>query len=485
MKIEIVFLGLSASIMWGFIWRHMCRESPLGWASPGSLFSAGLFFYYIIPPLYWQMREWPYVLPSYFEGLPLVLKNVMILGIPFFVYALFRTIKKGIKFQKIQFPVEKGKSLLWLFAILAIIGIGWRAYLITLGWQARGGQSAVMLFGSEGLGYLASNISYYVPVPCLILILYGDRLQCKAGKFLWIAEGVLRLVIFSRFGIMRYMLLSFLFSVIIGYKFKLRQWIVAGIGIIFTLSFVGASQMLIGDYIPANSKFVAPAKIFNVLKTGTSRYMSNEIVGMHISPESNVLMKSLDDTMYRMYDARSASAVMEKVPDIIPYYCGETLQQVLYAFMPRYFWVEKPNLDSIHRITSLAMWPERGNPLGTLAELYLNYGSFAVFWGGIFALLICLWTDYMFSRKGAGVHPMKLAVYPIIAEQFIYASNNASQRICEYLRGLLVLMLIVMALKVIKSSTRKKPVYGIFKDSNNAEVNEGSIAYEKENFPME
>ncbi|MBU1853984.1 MAG: hypothetical protein KJ957_08090 [Candidatus Omnitrophica bacterium] len=457
MKLEIIFLCMVSIIMWGLIWYRGCSSNPLRWAAPISLFALGIFFYYLIPPLYWQFREWTYMVPPYFEGLPLVLKSTLVLGIPFLVFTFHRQKKVRAWSNEVHLPIQRAGTLLWVFVVPAVIGITWRSYLVTLGWQSRMGYGMPSIMGSWDLAMIFYNFTYYVPVVCFILILCGDKKQRRVGEILWVIEGILRVFIFSRSGLMRYMFLSFLLWTLMGFKMTLKRISFALIAVVFILSVIGGIQFIMGDYTAdGTKKFLSPDAVIEMLRVGATRYYSSEIIGSHISTEQNFLLKSLDDAMYRMYDARSASAVMMCVPATIPFYYGKTFKHVLYSFIPRYFWPEKPNLGSIHSITDQAMYPEKHNPLGTIAELYLNYGYVGVFLGGILFLIICRFLDFLICYRSSSMWAVFLSTYPIFAEQLIYASNNANHRICEILRGMLVLLLMMIMMWFIRKHTKER-----------------------------
>lgn len=445
MKIEILLIGGIALVLWSFVWRQAFLRSPLRWASPTCLFASGLLFFYIIPSLYWQLRPWTYYFPPYFKGLPLVLGSTLILGLPFLWGALFGIERKIIRQPTIQFSKEKFGQSLWVFFPPIIIGIGWRIYLLTLGWQGRLAREIPQLLGSNNLALIVHNFWYYCPAFYFVLVACGNKVQRRIGRAFWIIDGLFVLTLMSRHIILRFVLISLVFFVLRGRKIILRQWVVIGIFTVFVLSIIGMSQSFMGEHLLYNKKFLNVLGVAKVVKKGTTSYFTEQAWGRHISTDSNPFFRSLDDTMYRLYDARSASAVIMNVPDVIPYFYGKTLIHIFYAFIPRYFWSEKPYLDDIHRVTYWVMFPESGNSAGTLAELYMNYGFFAVLLGGITSFLLCRWGDRIVGRK-KGVSPALLCMYPILAEQYIHASHNFTQRICEGIRGLLVLALIMFLL---------------------------------------
>ncbi len=454
MQANIFILGIISLILWAFVWHRASYRSPLGWASPISLFAAGLLFFYIIPSLYWQFRPWNYFFPPYFEGLPIVLGSTVILGLPFFGDALLGKRYKTTESKHI-FQVAYLYRNWWLLFIPLFIGIGWRLNLISIGWQLRLARDNPTLLGSEDLGLIANNFSYYYPAIYFLLIAFGNKLQRRIGMVFWIIDGFLQIIILARHNILRFVFISLVFSALLRWKITLRQWLFIGIFCVFVMSVIGVSPSLVNNIFYYEKKFMNLSQITELLKLSAVAYFIEEIKGPHVSFEPNPFIRSLDDTMYRLYDARSASAVMMNVPDSIPYFEGKTFLHIFYAFIPRYFWSEKPYLDDIHRVTEGVMYPEIGNPLGTVAELYMNYGLLAVLLGGITSFFLCKWGEHILTRK-EGIGPVWVCMYPILAEQYIEASYNFTQRISECIHALMVIALIILLLQLVKKRTKLK-----------------------------
>jgi hypothetical protein len=184
--------------------------------------------------------------------------------------------------------------------------------------------------------------------------------------------------------------------------------------------------------------------VVSVLKETGAGYFRGAFMGGYGSDEANLVLRTLDDTMYRLYEARSASAVMINVPEQIPYFYGETFVQALYALVPRYFWPEKPSLNEANLVTQWVMPDDSGfNPTGTLAEFYMNFGFLGVLAGGAVCFLLCAWAESVLTSRRTK-NPAWLCVYPLLAEQFLIANTTFTRRISEGLRGVLVLVLMML-----------------------------------------
>lgn len=456
MKADIFLLGIISIAVWGFVWYRSYRSSPLRWASPTCLFASGLLLFYIIPPLYWQFRPWNYSVPPYFEGLSLVLGSAGLVGLPFFLGALLSVGQKRNSQPIFQLRTEKFGRRLWVFLLPVLIGVWWRIYLLTLGHQARLSRKIPSLLGSESLALIVGNFSYYY-APCyFILVAFGNRRQRQVGIILWVMDGLFQIFLLHRYWIFLFILRSLIFVTLLGVKVRLRHWIVVGLFGVFVMAVIGQSHILTYDRVTDERSFLTIPKVAGVLQETSAGYARGVFQGGSSSDETNVLLRALDDTMYRLYDARSASAVMINVPDVIPYFYGKTLIHVFYSLVPRYFWPGKPSLIEIHKVTTWVMPNDSGwNPTGTLAEFYMNYGFLAVLIGGIACFFLCRGFDRLVKRKLI-ISPAWLCIYPILAEQFLFASSNFTRRICESIRGLVVLALIALLLSFAKRRVRRK-----------------------------
>jgi len=238
---------------------------------------------------------------------------------------------------------------------------------------------------------------------------------------------------------------------LLRWKLKLRHWVIASIFGILVLSIIGQSHIFSNKLVYGDKRYLTAGEVLEVLHRTGVGYVEGVLQDRgNASTEENMLLRLLDDTMFRLYDARSASAVMMNVPDVIHYFYGETFLHMFYSLIPRYLWTEKPQLSDIHRVTIQVMPNDSGvNPAGTIAEFYMNYGFFAVLFGGIVSFILCQWSDHILTRR-VGAGPTWLCMYPLLAEQFIAANNNFTQRISESIHWGLVLLLIAILLQFAK-----------------------------------
>jgi len=427
-----LLLALVALSLWTFVFMLEKRRT-IGWISPTCLFSLGLIVFYIVPSIYWIFRPWSSSFPPYFDGIWKVMLSAIILGLPFLFYALQRRHKLNVLPIK-QFMLRarlSSNKIVWLFFILATVSVYFEIQLLLMGQQSRLGYHVVSLFGSPDLGYLLiSNLLNIWPIFYLALIFFGGRKARILGVFFWMADGIICISTLQRAQMLNFLLYSFVAAQFLGYKFSFKKNILVVLSVVFILVVVGNAPKFARYSVESKDiQRLNFKEVVNVLYDST----------VNIMDDSNVVMRYSDKTMERLYEARSASAVMANVPDKINYQNGATFIHAAYAFIPRYFWPEKPSLREIHYFTTEVMPDDEGvNPLGTIGEFYINFGFLSVFLGGLVSLWICLFLEKRFVRYYILNKHNKLraliVVYPISAIWIFGSSYNFTQRISEGLR---------------------------------------------------
>ena len=447
-----LLVGFIAFGEWVLIWRHSSR-GPLGWAAPTSLFALGLLLLYITPSVYWMFRPWNVTYPPYYDGLPLVLAGAVLLGLPFLLDVFLRRRKRGTHLARV-FQHNEGEfgPRLWLCVIPILAGVAYRIYLFTLGYQSRNVRDVPMLFGSDSLALLVGNISDYFPVFYFALVALGNRLQRRIGLLSWALDALLQLMSLARFDMLYFVFRSAIFMTLRGWRLSRKQWAIVALFSMFVIAIVGRVPSLAKDLVSTGeAKYLTPGQVVMVVIDTTRGFLSGELSG-----GTSPLLQALDDTFERLHMARSASAVMMNVPDVIPYEHGKTFLHVLYAWIPRYLWASKPNIRAVNLLTTLVMPDDSGlNPTGTIAELYVNYGFIAVFLGGIGCAYLCRAQERILLRKGRFLSPTWLCVYPSIGLWYFWADANLSQRLTEGLHVLLLFALVWLFLGFARRRSRR------------------------------
>lgn len=453
LRTEIIVLGTIALLMWSSIFWRAYSTSPLKWAHPTCIFSAGLFTFMIGPTLYWQFRPWTYSIPPYFEGAPLVMQGAILLGIPFL---LMPFISKGkaqaqpgsMSYQE-HFCINS--TTLWLILLPLLIGIFWRMHLVGMGWQGRFPRDAPKVFGSESLALILMNFSYYYAICYFVLIRLGSRMQKQIGVLLWATDCLFMVYLLHRSAALHFLLRSGIFAVLMGWKITKKMFLSACLFIVFVIVVIGKSDQLAFDSIKGSKAYLSPLEVSRVLNESGKFFLSGESKseGHNSSTEANAALAALDDTLFRLYDARQASAVMAAVPDIIPYAHGETFMHIFYALIPRYFWEDKPESADINLLTTWVMENDSGlNGITTIGEFYINGGFLIVFLGGFVCFFICDWIANIFIARKGSWYLAWISVYPFFAELFFRANSAFTHRFNEGLHAWVVLLLIWTFIKI-------------------------------------
>lgn len=446
-------LGVLAFGLWGFIWWRSRRE-VLGWLGPTALFAAGILGFYVIPSIYWQFRPWRQVFPPYFEGVPLVQWGAFVLGLPF----AGRYLLVGRGRRSTTDPGFRDRSALrfgfglWWLAVPVAAGLLFRIYLFTQGHQSRLEREALTVAGSTELGLLVSNISYVHSIFYFLLVAFGNRRQRQFGIAAWILDAALQAFSLHRHAMLTFGVRSGIYLSLLGVRLDWRHWAAAaclGLALITLVGETGRRAQLLLGY---EQSYLTPTQVVWLVSQSL-----DAIEDQSEAQDDGALLQGLDSAMARLYEARSASAVMASVPEVLPYRYGSTFLHVLYAFVPRFVWPDKPSLSEIHHVTVEVMPDDLGiNPTGTIAELYLNFGFPMVLLGGCVCLLICRATERRLTRRG----PLRwagLAVYPLMAEWFIGANYNFTQRICEGMRGIVLVVFVWALMRLLRRRSRREP----------------------------
>ncbi len=457
MNIDIIATGLMALAVWGFVWRRSLKKGPLSWCSPTALFATGIMILYIVPSLYWQFRPWPYYVPPYFEDISLVMVGAFILGLPFVFYDLVNTPPNRPNLLRPMARPGDFNWLLWCLVIPIFLGMGLRIFLLTIGWQARLAREMFTIAGSDSVGLIVLNFVSYYPLCYFGLAAFGNRTQRRVGKIIWVLDGCLMFWTLHRYELLIYLLYSLIFLRLQGWRPRLRHLALGSGAVVFTIAIIGQTPIFTTENLSFRRAYLDPLETLNVvIETFSNINRGDDLYGKwgHSSPGAPTL-KAIDDTMYRLYDARSAAAVMGNVPKIIPYFYGETFLHILYAYIPRYFWEGKPMLNEVHRVTTWVMPDDEGiNPTGTIAEFYMNFGFIGILLGGGVCLALCRWGENSLNRP-AGIGPALYCVYPVLSLYFVWASETFSRRIAESLRTLLVIGLLTLVFRLAARRRRE------------------------------
>jgi hypothetical protein len=445
-----IFLCLIALLEWVWILGCGIRSGRMGVLSPLGLFASGTLVFYIVSPLYWQFREWTYPYPSYVDGLPLLLTCVILFGLPFLLIHGTACARSALTIPLGAIAVTRSWAV--VFASVAAVGVAWNGYLITQGHQGVMVREETTILGSSELASLFSNLVYVSPVAYFLLMVQSDSSMRRMGALLWCIDGIVTVLGFNRTFILLFIVQSMIQARLLGWRVN-RKYVVALLALgLCVVGILGRSKNVsIEVVLEHKATYMTPALMAEVF----TRTIDDVIAGKtEKSGSANSGIDGLvDDVANRLYDARSASAVMAAVPDQIPYRYGSTFGHILYAFIPRAIWEDKPSLREIHLVTTQAMPGDYGvNPLGTLGEFYLNFGVSGAILGGAMCAVLLLLAHHHFNLTTSGTAAWILC-YPLLARWFLGVNYNFSQNVSEILRGLILAFLVALVIRVAYSPT--------------------------------
>ena len=444
----VPFLSL---IVWILLFLTAKRQA-LWYLTPVSLFAFGILVFYMVPGTYWSFREWTYGIPDYQDGIVKVQCIALVLGMPLLFQQYFLQRQRSfLALSPIQ--VKQIRFANWavvLFLNLALLGFLWRIYLFSYGFQGRFERDAPTVLGSEDLGFLVGNIGYYSRIFYFTVILVGSRFQRRCAYAAWIFDAFLQVVTLHRYSILMLIFNSFIFLAFRGFTFTLRRSLVIVAAVLFTLTIVGFSAYLAPDFRSNNSNYIKPLAILSLLSASATSYLGGNFDRNSLQSDAGMsFVRILDDTMFRLHEGRSAAAVVPHYPNTYPFLNGETIIPVVYALVPRFFWPGKPELRDTHVLTTDFMPGDAGvNPLGTLAELYINGGYILVVAAGLFCIMVF---GKLLRKLQTNLILDKIALcvtYPFVAEILVSASKNVSQRLSEGMRMIVVYYFVLVILRM-------------------------------------
>jgi hypothetical protein len=114
--------------------------------------------------------------------------------------------------------------------------------------------------------------------------------------------------------------------------------------------------------------------------------------------------------MARLADARSVAAILQNVPSIVPYWGGETYTRLLWIFVPRFLFPDKPAMILPMAQEILPYDSDNtSSPTTLIGEAYLNFG-----WLGLFLVMPLVgWLSCQYDTafRQRVTHPIWATIY--------------------------------------------------------------------------
>ena len=395
----------------------------------------GVFLFYVFPVFYWMynIEDWPFNKPSYYEGFYEVQICIALFLIPTFFVS--RKANFDLRIEKVFFPKLK-LSVLYLIVIFIVFNSYYETFI--LGNQ---GRFEFQSYESSSILYLLTSLFHDYGL-CFILCLYlsHNKKVRESSIFLLALYFIPTLLSFHRFAILIFFFQLFVFFVSVGdFKIKPLKFVLISVfGLIFVVGFIGRFGI---EGIVFLSDHNGPISFVDIL-TITKNVITNFSLASEIRPSI------WDEIFLRLNQSRSAAAVIHNFTLQSKFLLGYTFISVFFFFVPRYIYPDKPDMSSVHLITTEFMGEDFGgvNPLGSIAELFINFGYLGIIPTSIlFHSLFIFFVKLINKIKKSAI--LFVAFYPYFAFMFFAFDLNLSQRVVQIAKGLLVYFVFYLILK--------------------------------------
>jgi hypothetical protein len=408
--------------------------------SPFVISLFGIFLFYIFPIFYWVFFKWPYEQLSYYDGYLEVQLAITLFLIPIFIFA------KNIHLEipKFNFYVSNTTSFFaLLLSVIVVINTYYETFI--LGNQ---GRLDFVMYEADSTKYFFANLLKDYGTYFFFLLLASKRkVFIKFGYILLIIYSVAVILSFHRFAILITLFQIFIFFIFIDKikipPFKLLLYSI--VGIFFIVGIIGRFGLEAISYVAnnglSNGKSISFYDIVQISKQLVSNFNVNNGPTLW------------DEVFLRLNQSRSAAAVIHNFSINHNFFYGSTFLSLIFFFIPRFLLPLKPNMAETHAITVEFMGSDFGgvNPLGSIAECYINFGFYGIFFlSSFFCIFIKLIIAYLNRIKLNSF----IAFYPYMAFMMFAFDLNLSQRFVQISKGILVFFLFQFTILIIDSLKR-------------------------------
>jgi len=380
----------------------------------------GIFMFYVFPVFYWLFNDWPFNTPTYFEGQKEVQFSIMLFLIPLLIFP------KNIKFNfQTQLVKYSKKSIYLIYFIVALVLFNSFYETFILGNQ---GRFEFQSYESDSIFYLATSLFHDYGLCFIFLLFLSDDYRVRRnGNILLVILFIPTLLSFHRFAILIYCFQIFIFFILTN-RFTIKPFkllLYSFLGIIFIVGFIGRFGIEGIVYLSDHNTSSGSLSFSDILII-TKNVISN------FSFTTNIKPSIWDEIFLRLNQSRSASAVIHNFTNQSNFYFGLTFVSLFFFFIPRFIFPSKPDMSSVHLITTEFMGTDFGgvNPLGSIAEVYINFGYYGI-------MPISILFHFFFILLIKLIHFLKnkityfICFYPYFAFMFFAFDLNLSQRIVQ------------------------------------------------------
>ncbi len=323
-----------------------------------AIFGAAEFVYFFAPSKYVLFESSKFIVKSFQSDILIIMGAVSLLAGS--LLSTFLLKKKSAGWFSLEW---KPKAAFWMalccwvtgFIALIIVQIVYEALGRTVGFESH------LISNASHLSLLGGIIFIY-------LALKEDR-----RPVLWLALGLVIACEYILGFVGNTKEISYRLPILLVLAgFFLRGSFNARLIVLIVVSFI-----LYQGLFTAYRDNVLQVRRQSVLQAIESKESAKEIVLKAAGREKAFLLKSACIALDRVDCRKYIDMITKDVGNRVPYQDGETILALLYTFVPKMFWEDKPDLalgKMMNRVFRVSPSPYNWVPSTQLGELYWNYG---------------------------------------------------------------------------------------------------------------
>ncbi|MBO1223362.1 MAG: hypothetical protein JYX80_02930 [Candidatus Scalindua sediminis] len=389
---KTIVIAIFMIIIW---WIPVIRDRQNGnliLLSSRTFIALGFTLMFALPSIYFAIVPWDFTAEDFTPYYAETLFMPIIAGIPFLFQALLWRLKipTNIANSNKYDPIMNSNKLPGWFVILVasffICGIFAKYFQITTGSFYHLNRTFYQ-FDNYDIFVLITFFSDYFVIAGLLLLFVGFKK--KKLRYLWTGyciiaiELVLSIMSGRRLLVLQLIIQLFVLKMSSGWRLNTRTIVILVAIVIFVIPVLGRYSTLLYDQ--------APTKITTI---------ANMRMRLSTAYQEKSFKKKIDEVVSRLGDIRGPAAVYSCIPETIEYQYGKTYRHLLWFFIPRIVWHDKPDPREIAEYTRIAIPHDAGSsPLSWVGESYLNFSWYGVFMIGCLMAFITRRLDRWFLPR--------------------------------------------------------------------------------------
>lgn len=190
--------------------------------------------------------------------------------------------------------------------------------------------------------------------------------------------------------------------------------------------------------------------------SGLVSYLNMALTNVNSMGITGWLNNTFYDILNRARDLDPFAMIVYRIPDQIPFFRGETFKPLIYGWIPRIVWTNKPTISFGRFMNEVIIqsFTNANIPLTTYGELYLNFGPWAVPFGMfLFGYFVSVTVKY-FKRYGIDT-PVGFVFYAIFFIEMIMPATY-SLVILSSIRNFIFIYLILFIVSILNKDEIKR-----------------------------